>query len=216
MDDSNTACKWFIASKFPDLPNPKKIPNPENAGPKTQIATIINYEKARNILWYQCGDECVDRSSGMIKDKYFLALIILLEFGGYKKGDPNAYGESLEGLSNEYYSAVDLNYKQVGGMACYGSCTIEEQMEWLYEIEAVRKDDFIRLINEGQYKQYLDDAMLAMVPGGYTYGNLDSTWHWGETNHPEYYCVTAQTYSLYDGLEYYVAYSCKNQPDSGK
>jgi len=120
--------------------------------------------------------------------------------------------EGLEAVSNEYYSAADLqHYSRVGNMICDGQCTIEEQLSWMYDIEFFRKVDFLRLIDQREYEKYLADANLAIAPGGYSHG-ADLSWHWGNVTRENLknYCVEAQTSNQdYEGYDVFIVYSCK-------
>jgi len=200
-------------NSLPDLPSLDDFSNPEGIKLGVRQDTWNAYLSIRNVLWKRCGVTCVDPITGMIKDKYLVALIILGEFGAYKDANDDAYGESLEAASNEYFSAADLEYySSVGGMTCNGACTIDTQMSWLYDIEAVRSNDFLRLVSEGRYETYLGDAGLATAHGGYTYGGVDSSWHWGNIMNSQKndFCITAEASpSLYGGTDLYIVYSCK-------
>jgi len=195
---------------LPNLPNIEDIPNPTGWGPGVRNETLKYYLSIRKLLWQQCSTQCVDPVTGMIKDEYLVALIILGEFGAYKGGpDNNVYLEGLEAISNQYYSAADLGFSQVGGMLCNGSCTAGTQLSWLYDIEAVRSDNLVGLVSRGLVSNYLNDAKLAVAPGGFTNG-VDSSWFWGNVSQAELsnYFVTAQTSdTYYDETDYFIVHA---------
>ena len=171
--------------KWTPMPDPDDVPNPEKISDEWAQFTIDNYEAIRNALWVICGSQCIDLD-GKIKDIYLLAIIIASEFGAYRSysqgsSQNTAYYEALEALSNQYHSGKDmLDPKKIpGGAVCDGSCTLNEQITWLYTMQGVRRTDIMEIINNKDWANYLNDATSAT--GNYIHGN-DTSWFWENTN----------------------------------
>ena len=137
-----------------------------------------------------------------------MASIIDAEFGVFKSPYPDAYNEALEALSNQY-DVGRIKFSNPGNMRCFGSCTIETQIEWLYDMEGVRSNKFIPTIIQGkEWKTFADDAISAL--NGYSVGEENSSWFWGNVTQEEKckYSVVKSVYwpNLYPDKPYFIVH----------
>jgi hypothetical protein len=133
--------------------------------------TINNYYQLRKALFLNFGWDFIDKTTGKIADIIILNLIIKGEFGMYKGKENEAYGEAIEALSMEYFSAG----KQT---PCAGNCaTIGDQITWLRIIKSFTTNNFY----DSSFFIYSSDSRSAMVEN-YQYGTLRESWIWGNYN----------------------------------
>ena len=172
-----------------EIPDAKFISNFEDRPLEIMRAARMNYILLRYQLYFTYGDKVVN-SKGKINDQYFIATIISKEFGGY--GDNSVYNEALEALSNQYYDSTgDKNQ-----MFCNHNCTINGQIAWATDFEAVYKGTVYRELLKKPLllEQYLEDATKVM--NGY-YQGMDNSWMWG--NVYEEQILSVNGVELYNG-----------------
>jgi RHS repeat-associated protein len=132
--------------------------------------TIASYEFIRQELFNILGTYAVD-SSGKIGDNFLISIMVYGEFSSYST-DSVIFSEALEAISMMYYSTGSTT-------PCGGSCSLNQQINWLQNIEAFRGKSE-EIINEYGWLNYLESATFAMNPNYKGKGdNMRQSWMWG-------------------------------------
>jgi hypothetical protein len=127
----------------------------------------------RRILYLLYGLKYVS-ADGKINDQVLLAIIIRAEFNTVKElGGADLWGESLEALSNQYYST-----QGDAQTPCKGGCSLIAQLTWLQTLQGFRDVSVEDLTNATTgFSVYMDDAASLMNPN-HQYGTDDFSWSW--------------------------------------
>jgi hypothetical protein len=189
------------------LPDINAIPDVESTPISVKEKTIAQYWEIRKALYNQ--DRQIVDQTGKIRDDILIALIISAEFGVFKDMYLGVYKEALEAVSNQYDSGRKIHFSNPGNMLCYGQCTIETQISWLYDMEGIRAGSFIQSkVTSRLWESYLPDGQLAV--NGYANGT-NSSWFWGNVSTDELckYLVVEKVYweGLYPGKPYFIVHS---------
>lgn len=95
--------------------------------------------------------------------------------GEFATESGEAYLESTEALSNQYYSQKSIP----GPMKCEGNCTMAQQLLWATQMEAWYSESFVGYISTGAWISQLGAAQSAI--DNYHHG-ADTSWFWGEVS----------------------------------
>ena len=113
---------YLVEKVFEPYPEPEDLYNSDWNTLDRIEGVLSNYEKVRRALFLLYGWEAIDKS-GKIRDDLFITITGTAEFGSMAY-DPEAYNESIEALSNQYFS----DKRNPGPMQCRGNCTLSGQL----------------------------------------------------------------------------------------
>ena len=138
------------------LPDVHDIPDKEGKlSDANREEAIAKYGEIRQAV-YTKNQQYVE-STGKIRDDVLATLIIAIEFGDTQTPYENFYKEALEALSNEYDFGRKIGYHTSGKMQCYSNCSVETQIEWLYDMQAIRNESIVddKIIKNDSRSKYL-------------------------------------------------------------
>ena len=124
---------------FVPLPEPYEIYDPDYNNYNRINAVLQNYENARKLIFLEYGWSSIGRyleNNGKLTDKVFMAMLAAGEFAS-ETGE--AFLESIEALSNQYYSQKSI----YGPMQCFGSCDFITQILWATQMAAWFSNNFL-------------------------------------------------------------------------
>lgn len=195
---------YLVGSAFEDYPEVGALHDKDYNTVSRVEGALWNYELARRSLFLQSGFKPISRT-GMIRDEYFMALMISAEFGSLPSSSP-AYKEALEALSNQYRPTIE----NPGPMQCFGECTLRAQLLWATQMEGLYKNTFGQnAIESGEWSLHLAAASVAASPEKYAYRSSTS-WFWGNVSDEQlsqYIVVSKALTYMYPEKPYFIVYS---------
>ncbi len=166
---------------------------------------LANYEKTRKYLFAKHGWDAFGRffdQTGKLFDNVFMAMVAMGEFAS-KTGE--AFLESIEALSNQYYGDIMDN---PGPMQCSGNCSFTQQLLWATQFEAWYNSEFFdKYVKTGAWMGQLDTAQKAV--NRYSNGE-DTSWFWGNVTkdgQTKYALTITPVLSDYPEKPWFIVYS---------